>query len=372
MKETLGDRCDIARLYDVRLEEAPFYLELEYTKSGDLASWAVNKGGIKNVPLQTRLELVAQIADCLGAANSIGIIHKDIKPTNILIEEREDGSVQTKLTDFGIGELVEREPLKDLDIAGSGFTTHATTLKTQHLRHSGTHLYFAPELHAGKEPSIQTDVFALGVLCYQVVAGDLELPLGHGWQRRIEDPLLVEDVAACVDVDPEQRLGNADELAKRLRDLEKRHRQREADRKTKKTAERHLRNRKVFLVSGAVGIAVLAFTSWVAVREAQHATRETQRAEELDRAHAELEWQFYVSSIQSVDDMIKGAQFDRARDILANCPEIQRHWEWGWLQYLCNPDVSMFEGHTDQVGNVRFSPDGKWLASSSLDGSVRL
>ena len=373
MTETLGDRDDISRLYDVRLEEPPFYLELEYAKGGDLVSWSENEGGMGSIPLGTRLELVAQIADSLSAAHSIGIIHKDVKPSNVLIEERGDGSIQTKLTDFGIGELVERERLRDSGIVGSGFTTHASTLQTQYSQHSGTHLYFAPELHAGKEPSIQTDVFALGVLCYQVVAGDLEMPLGHGWQRRIEDPLLVEDIAACVDVDPEKRLGSAEELAKRLRGLEKRHNQRESDRRAKEEAERakalaerYRKRRKVVFLSSVVGLAVIVFTSWMAIQMAILARNER-------NARIEAEREFYCSQINSSYQLVKGGQVQRVRRILATFPPEYRHWEWGYLQYLCKYSPSrILEGHTGWVGQICFSPDGKWLASAAGEDSVRL
>ena len=121
MQGALGDRKDIARLHDVRLEEVPYYLSLEYTACSDLHGWAEGQSGIDAIPLVQWLELTAQVAEALGAANSIGILHKDIKPRNVLMEEKEDGSVQPKLTDFGIGQLVNRDALKEAGIRG-GFT----------------------------------------------------------------------------------------------------------------------------------------------------------------------------------------------------------------------------------------------------------
>lgn len=88
LKEVLGTREDIARLLDVQFEEIPYYLEFEYTSGGDLAGWIEAQGGFENVPLELRLEIVAQIATALAAAHSVGVMHKDVKPSNVLVEER--------------------------------------------------------------------------------------------------------------------------------------------------------------------------------------------------------------------------------------------------------------------------------------------
>ena len=68
LKENLGDREDIARVVDWDLDHQPYYIESEYTEGGDLKTWAKNQGGLGNVPLKTRLDLVAQTADALNAA----------------------------------------------------------------------------------------------------------------------------------------------------------------------------------------------------------------------------------------------------------------------------------------------------------------
>ena len=95
LKESLGDRKDIARVVDWELDQQPFYIESEYTEGGDLKNWAKNQGGLNKVPLKTRLELVAQTADALSAAHGAGVLHKDIKPGNILIHQT-DGSQSGK------------------------------------------------------------------------------------------------------------------------------------------------------------------------------------------------------------------------------------------------------------------------------------
>ncbi len=225
IKEVLGDRRDIARLYDVQLDTAPFYLEMEYTAGGSLTQWAANRGGISEIPIETRLQLIAQIGEALTAAHSVGVIHKDVKPANILIQESKAGSLEVRLTDFGIGQLLTMRPLRDAGVTAAGFTvfTSATDLGSR----IGTRLYMAPELLAGKAASIQSDVYSLGVLLYQMAVGDLERPLGHGWEQDIDDDLLREDIAASVAGSTSRRLRSANELSRRLRTLGSRRTERE-------------------------------------------------------------------------------------------------------------------------------------------------
>jgi hypothetical protein len=228
LTEVLGDRPDIARLYEVRLTEPPYFLEIEYTAGGNLTDWAETFGGIRNVPMARRLELVAQVGEALTAAHSVGIIHKDVKPANILVHEERDGRVQARLTDFGIGELLSKERLADIGMSMTAFET-ITRVEDQYGTLSGTQLYIAPELLAGQTPTLRADIYALGVLLFQMVIGDLKRPLAHGWEALVGDEVLREDIAACVAGNPEDRLPAADALSHRLRSLEKRRAVRRAE-----------------------------------------------------------------------------------------------------------------------------------------------
>lgn len=250
LRDALGKRKDIAALYDVSVDEPPFYLESEYVPTGNLSLWAESKGGIAEVPLEKRIKLLADAARATGAAHTVGVIHKDLKPSNILVAE-EKGEAQPRLADFGIGTLASNSQLQDLGITEVGFTRSIEMESNS--RTSGTPLYTAPEYVVGAPPSVQGDIYALGVMLYQLVAGNLTKPLGSGWQRNIEDELLRDDIARCVDLEPSRRFESALELADRLDRLEERRAEREAEERQKVQAAR----RRRLLLVGGMTIVVL-------------------------------------------------------------------------------------------------------------------
>ena len=104
LRTALGDRDDIVRFHELKLDEPPFYLESDLAPHGNLLQWAEKQGGLANIPLIRRIALVAHTATALAAAHSIGVLHKDIKPTNILIFDGPGGEARPRLVDFGIGD----------------------------------------------------------------------------------------------------------------------------------------------------------------------------------------------------------------------------------------------------------------------------
>lgn len=189
-----------------------------------MVDWIEARGGFNNVLMELRLEIVAQIATALSVAHSVGVIHKDIKPSNVLIEEVGrvgNPSCQVRLTDFGIGQLMDREALKRAGITATGFTDTANAM-TELSSRTGTRLYMAPELIAGRTPSIQSDIYSLGVLLYQMIIGDLSQPMTTDWERRIGDPILCEDLRRCLAGEPAERFRFGDERADNLRTLPQR------------------------------------------------------------------------------------------------------------------------------------------------------
>ena len=210
LHESLGDRDDFARVIDWNFATAPFYLECEYG-GPDLARWAEGEPGLASLDPAQRLQLFLKIADAIAAAHGVGVLHKDIKPANVLMQSR-DGGWQPRLADFGSSRLLEPERLHELGITALGLTLTQAAGDS-----SATPLYLAPELLAGHAATVQSDIYALGLLLYQLMVGDLRRPLAPGWEADIGDELLREDIAAATDGAPARRLESVGELCARLR-----------------------------------------------------------------------------------------------------------------------------------------------------------
>ncbi|WP_116365785.1 protein kinase domain-containing protein [Parahaliea mediterranea] len=216
LRENLGERADIARIIDWNFEAPPFFLECAYAGQSLLA-WSTGAQGLASLTREARLALFLQIADAVAAAHSVGVLHKDLKPANILIHPAPEGGWQLCLSDFGSGRLLESARLGD--ITGSGLTTSGAVLDDAG---SGTPHYLAPELLAGQPPTVQSDLYALGIILYQCLVGDLRRPMAPGWERDVDDPLLCQDLSSATDGDPGQRLGAVSDLVTRLRTLTQR------------------------------------------------------------------------------------------------------------------------------------------------------
>ncbi len=216
LREALGERDDIVRLVDWNFAEPPFFLECNFG-GPSLTEWAEQDGRLADLDIAQRLALFAPIVETVAAAHAVGVLHKDLKPGNVLMSARGDGW-QARLTDFGSSRLLQPGRLAELGITALGMTMTLAGSDSS----SGTPLYLAPELLAGQPATVRSDVYALGILLYQWLAGDLRRPLAPGWERDIDDPLLREDIAAATDADPSRRIAGAAELAERLRRLPER------------------------------------------------------------------------------------------------------------------------------------------------------
>ena len=213
------DLPDVARVLDWNLSQPPFFLERTYFPEGHLADWVAGRGGLATLPLSERIALCTQLCEAVAGLHEIGLIHKDLKPENLYPCTGDDGRWRLVLADLGIGEALPSPRLAELGITMS-------IAAEQMPQRAGSLLYLAPEVIAGEMPTQRSDVFALGMLVYQLVVGDLRRSLAPGWEADIEDELLREDIALAAAANPERRLASARGLAGRLRRLEARRVQR--------------------------------------------------------------------------------------------------------------------------------------------------
>ncbi len=290
LRESLGERPDFVRVLEWNFDAPPFFLESEYGGS-NLAEWAEAQGGLATVPRELRLRLLLEIAKAVAAAHGVGVLHKDLKPANVLVTAAEagDSSYQIKVADFGSGAMVDPARLGALGITNLGFTQTATADSTL----TGTLAYLAPEVLAGQSPTTASDVYALGVILYQLMVGDFRKPLSPGWEADIEDALLREDIAEAACGDPNRRLKSAAELVERLQNLETRRGERNTLRLAEQRAliaEKKLSNSRarrpwimVAVCALVVGLGASLILYRRALAERDKADRQTQIASAVNR-----------------------------------------------------------------------------------------
>ena len=269
LQKSLPDSSGFIRVVDWELEHVPFFVESEYVGS-DLLEWASTEE-FQLLPVADRVALVAGLAETLASAHALGILHNDLKPTNILVlcGSREGAAPQDRwqirIADFGVASLSGVERLRSLEITEHGFPGEDANRRTGDMP-VGTEMYRAPELLHGAAPSVLGDVYALGVMLYQVVCGDFLEPPAAGWEGRIADPLLREDIAAAANRDPAARITSASALAERLRTLHERRAEQDsraaalasAQRAEQALAEARLRRPWVVLAMAALCTGLLA------------------------------------------------------------------------------------------------------------------
>ncbi|WP_040837927.1 serine/threonine-protein kinase [Nocardia brevicatena] len=137
-------------VYDVVLEAGEPWLVMEHLPSRSVARAL---GLVDTLPVVEVAQIGAQVADALAAAHTSGILHRDIKPGNILVADRGDAIGMAKLSDFGISRTIG-----DTGEEPEGMIT-------------GTPAYLPPEVARGAHPTAASDVFSLGATLYTAVEG---------------------------------------------------------------------------------------------------------------------------------------------------------------------------------------------------------
>jgi serine/threonine protein kinase len=146
--------ANIVTVYDVGQDHGTIYIAMEFLEGRPLNE--VIKG--RTLPVDEAVEMCTQVASALGYAHSRGITHRDIKPSNIILTP--DNRI--KLTDFGIARIEDPEAAQ----------------QTQAGDILGTPVYMAPEQVMGQKTDGRTDLYALGVIAYEMVTGNR--PFGGG------------------------------------------------------------------------------------------------------------------------------------------------------------------------------------------------
>ncbi len=170
---------NIVTVHDVDVHDGTHYITTEFVE-GETLRGRLRRG---RIPLSEALQIATQVADALAAAHREGIVHRDIKPENILL--RPDGYV--KVVDFGLAKLAD-------DGADHGETLAPTraVVETDAGVILGTVAYMSPEQARGLPVDARTDVWSLGVVLYEMIAG----------RRPFDGPTSSDIIALILQRDP--------------------------------------------------------------------------------------------------------------------------------------------------------------------------
>jgi serine/threonine-protein kinase len=189
---------NVCRVYDIGEAEGLQFLSMEYVDGEDLASLLRRIG---RLPVDKATQMARQLCSGLAAAHDRGVLHRDLKPANVLI----DGRGQVRIADFGLASLSddarELHPL------------------------AGTPAYMAPEQREGRGASVRSDVFALGLVLYEIFTGvpataASAVPAGRSGTDSSRpkslstvipdiDPAIERVIVRCLETDPALRPASA-------------------------------------------------------------------------------------------------------------------------------------------------------------------
>jgi serine/threonine protein kinase len=208
------DHPHVIPIFDAGDEDGQLYVAMRYVDGTDLGALVTERGGLD--PPEA-VDLITQVSDALDAAHRRGLVHRDVKPANVLLESRPSG-FHAYLTDFGLVKTVG---------AASGVVTRTG-------QYLGTPDYAAPEQIMGADVDARTDVYALGCMLYQLIAGkppfegDTEVakmfahlsnPPPSLSEAKPDAPAALDDVIRrALAKEPDKRHGSAGEFAAAARD----------------------------------------------------------------------------------------------------------------------------------------------------------
>ena len=332
----------------------------------------------QSLSLRARIELFASVCDAVHHGHQHGVIHRDLKPGNVLVDR--DG--RAKVIDFGIARATE----------SSGEPLTAVTDVRQIV---GTLNYMAPEQCTPNSAiDIRTDVYSLGVLLHELLCGTLPhdvagAPLPAALNTIAHEPVsrpivpfaganryLEAILVKALEKQPERRYDSASALAS---DLRRWLNNQPIEARTPGVIDQcrlfAKRNRAVVAVGSSIvlsAILIAALSTIFAVKLSNEVTaRRTAEQQTITERDLAL-WQAYTAQIAGALSAYKTNEFLQMRSRLASASHPARGWEWGFLSRLAEQSSTMIVAHSDMI--LDFAVDEGWtrFATASADGSVRL
>lgn len=353
------DHPHIVPIYEVGEHDGQPFYTMRLVEGTNLAT-ALKAGPFDP---RTAATVLATVAHAVQHAHERGVLHRDLKPSNILL----DAAGQPHVGDFGLAKFVQGD---------SSLTLSQAAL--------GTPSYMAPEQASGGSKTVTTaaDVYSLGAILYELLTGQplfkAETPLEairNVLEREPERPSRVNPrvphdletiCLKCLQKEPRRRYPSAAAFAE---DLERWIESKPIRARPVGWFERGwLWCRRKPALAALVGGLLLTLVAASAVS-----------AWRITLARRQQRLEAYYAAVALADKFIKDNSPDRAMELLLQCPEELRHWEWGYLVAQCHQEIVTIDAHPAarvlfrwHVRSLDFDASGERLITLGMDDQLKV
>ncbi len=301
------DHEHVCRVHEAGEEGGRPYIAMQYVEGRSL------REVYPSLTLEQKLKLMSEVAEGLHAAHRVGLLHRDVKPSNVMVDVTDDGVLFPYVVDFGLA----------LEVDAPGITTTRLVL--------GTPAYMSPEQAKGDSRTLdrRSDVYSLGATLYEMIAGSppfasvssvdvlVRLLAEEPAPLSRRDPKVPRDVETivmkCLEKDPARRYESARALAQDLRSYLDGEPIGARPSGALELLYRRARKHRAAVATAAVGLLLVTVSALLAVSARASARRQVALAAEFARTVEDVEWIMRVAHMAPLHDTRREKEHVRAR-----------------------------------------------------------